>query len=186
LLIPAAGLGTRLGSSGPKALLDLCGEPMLVRTLRRFGPLLLNPAVIVVHPDHEEAIAGACTQAFPGLPFRFVHGGAERQESVLRGLNALDTDTGIVIVHDAARPFVPAGAIQASIDAAARHGGATVAIPSTDTILVADAEGFLVDTPDRSRLWACQTPQTFQVGLLRDAHEAALRTGGCRARARRD
>lgn len=178
LMIPAAGMGTRLGADGPKALLDLCGEPMLAHTLHRFEPLgLLDTAVIIVHPDHEGAIAGACVRAYPQNRFRFVQGGAERQDSVLRGLEALDPDTGIVVVHDAARPFVMPSSIQASIAAAERHGAATVAIPSVDTILVADDAGFLESTPDRGRLWACQTPQTFQVEVLRDAHEAAKRNG---------
>ena len=178
MLIPAAGMGTRLGAAGPKALLDLRGEPMLVHTLRRFEPLgLLHNTVIVVHPDHEGAIAGACVRAFPNSRFHFVPGGAERQESVLRGLDALEPATEIVVVHDAARPFVQPDSIRKSIEAAARHGAATVAIPSSDTILVADEDGFLADTPDRSRLWACQTPQTFKVEVLRSAHEAARRNG---------
>jgi 2-C-methyl-D-erythritol 4-phosphate cytidylyltransferase len=178
LLIPAAGMGTRLGTGGPKALLDLCGEPMIVHTLRRFEPLdLVHTAVIVVHPGHEAAIAEACSQAFPGARFRIVHGGAERQESVLRGLDALDPGTTIVAVHDAARPFVSPASVKQSIEAAEHCGAATVAIPSTDTILIGDEHGFLVDTPDRSRLWACQTPQTFKVEVLRKAHQAALSNG---------
>ena len=178
MLIPAAGLGTRLGAAGPKALLDLCGEPMLVHTLRRFEPLgLAQSAVIVVNADHEAAVAEACARAFPDARLRFVHGGAERQESVMRGLEALDSDTDIVVVHDAARPFVSPTSIRASIEAAAQHGAATVAIPSADTILVGDEAGFLVETPDRSRLWACQTPQTFQVTVLREAHATAARSG---------
>lgn len=178
VLIPAAGLGTRLGTPGPKALLDLCGEPMIVHTLRRFAPLgLAETAVIVVYPEHEAALSAACQAAFPTARFRFVHGGAERQESVARGLDALDADTEIVAVHDAARPFVPAAAVQAALETAAAGGAATVAIPSADTILVGDDAGYLVDTPDRSRLWACQTPQVFRVEVLRAAHAHALAAG---------
>lgn len=176
LLIPAAGSGTRLGSAVPKALVPLAGVPMLVRTLERFRPLgLVDRAVITVPPGHESLFGDVLAEAFPGTAFVLVEGGAERQDSVGRGLDRLDPDTAIVAIHDAARPFVAAESVRASIDAAAECGAATVAVPCIDTILQADAERFLVDTPDRRCLWACQTPQTFRVEVIREAHAAARR-----------
>jgi len=174
LLIPAAGQGLRLGSSGPKALIDLAGRPMIVRALERFRECgLVDGAVIVTPPDAIEAFHAALSSAFPEAAFRFAAGGEERQQSVDNGLNALDPGTEIVVIHDAARPFVGAESIRASIKAAAAYGAATVAIPCIDTILVADEDSFLTDTPDRRTLWACQTPQTFQVSVIRDAHAYA-------------
>ena len=135
LIVPAAGSGKRLGFECPKALVDLSGKPLLVRTLERFIPLdLLDNAIIPVSPGHEADFQDALTMAFPAVEFRFVAGGAERQQSVANALSALDADTDIVIVHDAARPFVADTAIQEVLQAAETFGAATLAIPSIDTL----------------------------------------------------
>lgn len=175
LLIPAAGMGTRLDLNQPKALLDLCGKPLLIHTLGRFHEtgLLEHTVVIVVPPQVHAPFDAVLAAWMPTLRYVLVDGGRERQLSVANGLAKLDVDTGIVAIHDAARPFVGAAAVSASIDAAATYGAATVAIPSIDTILVADADECLESTPDRSRLWACQTPQTFRVEVIREAHRYA-------------
>ena len=174
LLIPAAGMGTRLGAGRPKALIDLAGVPLLVRAIERFASLdLVRDAVIVIPPGFRTDFQRLLGAAFPGCPFHFVDGGAERQLSVENGLSMLLPDTGIVVIHDAARPFVSEESISASVLAAHEFGAATVAIPSVDTILVSDPDSFLADTPDRSRLWACQTPQTFRVNVIQDAHARA-------------
>ncbi|MCC6154244.1 MAG: 2-C-methyl-D-erythritol 4-phosphate cytidylyltransferase [Candidatus Hydrogenedentes bacterium] len=178
LLIPAAGMGTRLGADRPKALIDLDGVPLLVRTLARFADLdLLDNCIITIAPQARSEFEGALRVHFPTAHVRLVDGGKERQDSVRNGLAALDSTTEIVVIHDAARPFVSPESIRASVDAAAQIGAATVAIPSIDTILVSDSEAFLTATPDRNTLWACQTPQTFRVEVLRHAHDIALRDG---------
>lgn len=175
LLIPAAGEGARLGRQGPKALVDLAGMPLLLHTLRCFEPLeLVEDAIIVVPPGHGEDFEVALGRGFPRARFRFVEGGAERQRSVASGLARLDEDTEIVVIHDAARPFVTVGSIRGSIEAARISGAATVAVPCIDTILRAGEDGFLEETPNRASLWACQTPQTFRVEVIRAAHETAL------------
>jgi len=173
-MIPAAGMGLRLGCEGPKALIDIAGKPLLVRSLERFQPLgLVDGAVIIIPAGYESAFASVLAIAFPSARFSCVEGGAERQLSVSNGLDALDPATEIVAIHDAARPFVTAASVSESIEAAAQYGAATVAVPSIDTILVGDPDSFLIDTPDRARLWACQTPQTFRVPVIREAHSAA-------------
>lgn len=174
LLIPAAGMGTRLGYGVPKALIPLGDRPLLVHTLERLAPLgLMNDAVITVPAGHRDAFEGVLSGHFPGVPFALPDGGAERQDSVRHGLDALRADTDIVVIHDAARPFVSLASVKASIEAAADCGAATVAVPSVDTILEGDENGYLVRTPERGRLWACQTPQTFRVEVIREAHDAA-------------
>jgi 2-C-methyl-D-erythritol 4-phosphate cytidylyltransferase len=178
LLLPAAGLGTRLGCDGPKALIPLDGVPLLVYTLQRFAALeLVENAVVVVTPSDRAAFESALAVALPSHTLRIVDGGAERQDSVALGLAALDPDTEIVVIHDAARPFIAMESVQNSITAAAAYGASTVAIPSIDTILQADADGFLQSTPDRRYLWACQTPQTFRVEVIREAHAHARAEG---------
>jgi len=147
---------------------------MLVRTLERFRPLgLLDEAVIVAPAEALDAFRTALDDAFPEKRFRLAAGGPRRQDSVANGLELLSPGTEVVVIHDAARPFASTDAIRASIDAAAEYGAATVAIPSVDTILQADPEDFLVDTPDRDTLWACQTPQAFRVDVIRRAHAEA-------------
>jgi 2-C-methyl-D-erythritol 4-phosphate cytidylyltransferase len=174
LVIPAAGMGTRLGSPGPKALLDLESVPLLVRTLARFEASgLVRDAIIAVPPEHREEFKRTIRVAYPEAHITLVDGGAERQDSVRNGLDALDGGCEVVLIHDAARPFVAHESIEAVRDAADEHGAATVAVPVVDTILRAGADAFLEDTPERSELWACQTPQAFRLEVIRDAHARA-------------
>lgn len=174
VLIPAGGMGQRLGQPVPKALVAVAGVPLLVRTLRQFDLLgLARNAVIVVPPTHRAEFRAVLDEAFPGSDIRVVDGGEARQDSVRLGLAALDDDTEICAIHDAARLFIGPEEIRAAIDAAAEMGAATVAVPSIDTILVDDGQGMLQETPDRHRLWACQTPQVFRTEIIRSAHHEA-------------
>lgn len=178
LLIPAAGMGRRLGCDEPKALVKMAGIPLLAHTLRRFAGIgLLDGAVLVCSPDAMTAFQETLQRHFPAQRMNLVPGGAERQDSVWNGLEALDKDTGIVVIHDAARPFISPEPVRASIAAAAQFGAASVAIPVVDTIFQADAEAWLESTPPRERMWACQTPQTFRVEIIRDAHRRARAEG---------
>lgn len=174
LLIPAAGMGRRLETRIPKALVRINDTPLLVHTLRRFTLLHLDAPSVVLYPENfraefDKVLAGH------GLTerVRLVAGGAERQDSVRIGIEALDADTDVVAVHDAARPFVSLVSVRRCIAAAMEHGAATVAIPVVDTILEVSDEGFLENTPDRGHLWACQTPQAFRVDAILAAHGAA-------------
>jgi len=178
LLIAAGGIGSRLGANVPKALVELDRKPLLVRTLDRFGPLsLVASAVVAAPPGHTREFEAALSAAFPGNTPEVVEGGNQRQQSVANGLERLDGDTELVVIHDAARPFVELECIRRAVEAAEECGAATVAIPVVDTILQGDDSGFLVATPDRSLLWQCQTPQTFQVEVIRAAHAAAQSLG---------
>jgi 2-C-methyl-D-erythritol 4-phosphate cytidylyltransferase len=171
-------MGTRLGTQGPKALVELAGRPLLVRTLQRFVSIgLVDDAVIVIPPSYADAFRSALHAAFPDHAFSLVPGGAERQQSVENGLAALRESTDIAVVHDAARPFVAPESVQSGIEAAGEYGAATVAIPSVDTILQADDDACLEATPDRAHLWACQTPQIFRVDVIRAAHSQARAEG---------
>ena len=171
VVIPAAGSGKRLGYNTPKAIVPVNGVPLIVRTLQRIGRAVsLAGAVILAPSDHLTSFQSLLNDHFPQNSFLVISGGAERQESVSFGLQALDPSTSICVIHDAARPFVPERAVLESVEAASLHGGATVAIPVVDTILEANDQRLLSFTPDRSKLWQCQTPQTFQVDVIKKAH----------------
>jgi 2-C-methyl-D-erythritol 4-phosphate cytidylyltransferase len=162
-VLVAAGSGVRLEAGVPKAFVEVAGATLLAHALERF---LAHPAVrdiVVVLPPGEPAEAAA--------PASAVVGGATRQESVAAGLAALAPDVGLVLVHDVARPFVPAAVIDAVL--AALRDGADAAVPVVpihDTVRRIDASGALTGTVDRSTLVAVQTPQGFRRDVLVAAH----------------
>jgi 2-C-methyl-D-erythritol 4-phosphate cytidylyltransferase len=178
-IVVAAGRGTRLGGHTGKALLPLAGQPMLVYSLRTLSTVPeVTALVLVVAADERrqaESIVGA--RAPWRRPICIAVGGAERQDSVAAGLAAVDLDADLVLVHDAARPFVTPDCVAACVAAAASSGAAIAALPATDTVKVTDAEGWVVDTPDRSRLFLAQTPQVFRTALLREAYRRAAEEG---------
>ena len=179
VVIVAAGKGTRLQSELPKPFLSVAGRPILVHTLRRFEPIEVVRRIVVVVAAEREALCRELlhTHGPWPQPIAVVHGGAERQDSVQKGLAALETQCEIVVIHDAARPFISVEAIQRSIDAAAETGSAVVATPVRDTIKRADAQHTIRETVSRHDLWLAQTPQTFQVGVIREAHQWAQQRG---------
>jgi len=171
VIIAAAGRGSRLGAAGPKALLPLAGQSLLIRCLR---PFLAHPAVraiAVAVPDPDDT-----DLALPDPRLRLVRGGAERQDSVRAGLDALP-EVDVVLVHDAARPFAGTALIDAVAAAALHHGAAIPAIPVPDTLKRVDAGGRVVETLSRDGLHLAQTPQGFRPEVLRRAHAAAARDG---------
>ena len=175
VVIVAAGKGTRLQSELPKPFLSVAGKPILVHTLRRFVPIEAVRRIVVVVAAEREALCQEVlhTHGPWPQPMTVVHGGAERQDSVRNGLAALEPQCEIVVIHDAARPFISVEAIQCSINAAAEVGSAVVATPVRDTIKRADAQHTIRETVSRHNLWLAQTPQTFQVEVIRAAHRWA-------------
>ena len=174
-LIPAAGEGNRLKSAVKKPYVALAQKPILTHTIQRFEQ---NPAVDEIFVLVNEADFEMC-RATVLAPYAFqkvqplVAGGATRQQSVHNGVRALPADTDFVIVHDGVRPFVTDETIFACLDAAAEWGGAVAAVPVKETIKMANAEDFIVETPPRERLWTVQTPQVFRKSLLEEAHQIA-------------
>jgi 2-C-methyl-D-erythritol 4-phosphate cytidylyltransferase/2-C-methyl-D-erythritol 2,4-cyclodiphosphate synthase len=176
-LIVAAGRGTRAGSAhGPKQYVSLAGVPMLARSL---APFLRCPSVdcvrVAVHPDDQDLYA----RAVAALPDRtrllpLVIGGATRQASVRLGLEALAAENpDVVLVHDAARPFVTVATIEAILNALEHHTGAIAANPVSDTIKRAGPGGLITETIPRQDLWRAQTPQGFRFATLLAAHRRA-------------
>lgn len=177
LLIAAAGSGRRMGADRNKLLLPLAGRPVLAWTLEA---ALACPAIrwigVVGQPQDASAIAAIVTAARPDRPVEWILGGDTRQESVSRGLEALPAEAEAVLIHDGARCLVEPDLLAASaaaLERAMREGaGIVAATPVTDTIKEVE-DGAIRATPDRSRLWAAQTPQGFGVAQLRQAHALA-------------
>jgi 2-C-methyl-D-erythritol 4-phosphate cytidylyltransferase len=178
LLIAAAGSGRRMGADGNKLLLEVAGRPVLAWTLEA---ALACPVIqwigIVGQPVDAEAIAAIVAAARPDRPVQWILGGDTRQESVSRGLAALPPAADGVLIHDGARCLVEPELL-ARCAAAVQAGAAVIAAtPVTDTIKQVDDQRCITATPDRSALWAAQTPQGFPVQQLRQAHATASEQG---------
>jgi 2-C-methyl-D-erythritol 4-phosphate cytidylyltransferase len=174
-IIPAAGLGLRLGGEAPKAFREVGGESLLVHAVRGLKAAIaadLACFVIAVPPGTEDVVRKELTPYCEGARLQVVAGGSERTDSVALALDLVPHD-GIdcILVHDAARSFVPPEVIDRVV-AAVRSGAPAVVpvIPVTDTIKRVDDAGRVVDTPDRRTLVAVQTPQGFEPSVLRRAH----------------
>jgi len=178
-IVPAAGSGNRMGRELSKQYLSLGGMPLLVHTLNAFEKCpLVDALLVVVPPSDVEAVR---TGMLPRWNLKklagVIPGGKERQDSVRAGIEALDRDTDIVIVHDAVRPFITVGLIENCIRAAEKEGAATVGVPVKDTVKEVGADGRVVRTCDRNLLWLTQTPQAFRRDIIENAHRAAVRDG---------
>ena len=173
-IFPAAGSSTRMGGGGNKNLLELAGEPVLLRTLKIFSQVERVKFLIVIVAAHEIETVEKILRATENLkPWRVTVGGSERQYSIANGLKFLPGDAEIILVHDAARPLISVRTIGEVIDAAEKFGGAIAAVPAKDTIKIVDAENFVKFTPPRKNLVAVQTPQGFRREILLRAYEKA-------------
>jgi 2-C-methyl-D-erythritol 4-phosphate cytidylyltransferase/2-C-methyl-D-erythritol 2,4-cyclodiphosphate synthase len=175
-ILVGAGRGERMAAGRPKAFLDLAGDTLLTRSARAFDRSPSVQGVVAVVPAELVEEARGQLQGCAKLR-AVVPGGARRQDSVWLGLQACTPEfDGVVLVHDAARPFVDAATIAAVAAKAAEDGAAIPVVPVADT--VKRAEGTVITgTVDRSVLRAAQTPQGFRAGVLRQAYEAAIRDG---------
>lgn len=177
VVIVAAGRGVRLGGSQPKQFLPIAGVPMLLRAIRPFASHPDVRQVVVVLPRDDSAAPPSWLAPHVGAGLCVVAGGAERGDSVANGLAALDPACGIVLVHDAARPFVTRDLLDAVIAAARAGEGAVPALPVADTLKQSDGGEHVARTVPRDGLWRAQTPQAFPRDLITRAHARAKADG---------
>jgi 2-C-methyl-D-erythritol 4-phosphate cytidylyltransferase len=172
VIIPAAGQGKRMGAGKNKLLLELEDIPVFIYTLRVFEEdELCSGVILAINNDEEQVIQNLLNQYGIKKVTGMVPGGKERQDSVYQAVKFLNGD-GIVLVHDAARPFIDSEQIHKLVSAAEQVGASILAVPVKDTVKkVMDKK--VVETVERSSLWAIQTPQAFRMSLLRTAHETA-------------
>ncbi len=175
-ILVAAGRGLRAGAGGPKQYREIGGQTVIFRAMEAF---CRHPDVFAVQPVVNPDDAAIFSAAVAGLRHQApANGGATRQASVHAGLEALaPSKPDIVLIHDAARPFVSPAVISRAIDAAGHTGAAVPAIPVTDTIKQVSDTGNVEATPERARLRIAQTPQAFRFDVILDAHRRAARDG---------
>jgi 2-C-methyl-D-erythritol 4-phosphate cytidylyltransferase len=180
-LIPAAGIGKRMGVSINKQYLQLGDVPIVARTISIFEQAPFIDGIFLVIP--EEEIPFCREHVVEARGFRkvleIIPGGKERQNSVMNGLNALQRlarKDDVVLIHDGVRPFITQSLLRESIAAALNNDGALVAVPVKDTIKTVRS-GIVVDTPFRDLLWQAQTPQSFRFNIIHSAHLNAEREG---------
>jgi 2-C-methyl-D-erythritol 4-phosphate cytidylyltransferase len=179
-IVPAAGLGTRMGGDQPKQFLQLDGVPIIIFTLRRLAACAaITEFVVATRGDDVESLRERITKAVLGRPVRVVQGGDTRQQSVGNALSQVDPVTEIVAVHDAVRPFVTPAQVERLIAEARARGAAILGIPAIDTVKEVKRASLPQDvalisaTIPRERIVLAQTPQVFRYGLLRDAFKKA-------------
>ena len=178
LLIPAAGSGKRMGANRNKLLLQVRSKPLIAWTLLAAEAASSISWIGIVSQsadwdDFKSIIAELKLKKTIAL----IPGGATRQESVYNGLQALPTNAGQVLIHDGARCLVTPNLFDACSDAILHCSGLIAAVPIKDTIKVVNDNGIITSTPERKQLWAAQTPQGFDVNLLKQCHAEGIRQG---------
>ena len=176
-VVPAGGAGTRMGGGQPKQYRALAGAPILAHTLRALlRSSLIAGAVIAVPFERIAATRRVLLRHGIDRVLDVVAGGAERQESVWNGVQAVPEGVEWIVVHDAVRPFVTRELVDRLLRAARRWGAATCGVPVRDSVKRVSEET-VESTIDRAGLWLVQTPQAFRRDLLWEAHDKARRDG---------
>ncbi|MFA6989509.1 MAG: 2-C-methyl-D-erythritol 4-phosphate cytidylyltransferase [Candidatus Gastranaerophilaceae bacterium] len=170
-IIPAAGSGSRYSKNKNKLLENLCGKPVFIHTIEKIALVdEINEIIICTSPDIIEEITLLIEKWFINNAIKIILGGETRQQSVYNGLKRCE-NPDFVLIHDAARPLIEKETIIQAINSAKEKGSAIVAVPSKDTIKIADDTLKITGTPDRKYLWNIQTPQIFKYEEILNAHE---------------
>jgi 2-C-methyl-D-erythritol 4-phosphate cytidylyltransferase len=183
-IVPAAGLGTRMGTELPKQFMELDGVPLIIFTLRRLAACAaITDFLISTRVEDVLSLQAMVGKACLGRPARVVHGGDTRQQSVANALAQVDPATEIVLVHDAVRPFVTREQVERIVAEARARGAAILGLPAIDTVKEVKRASLPEDvalisaTIPRERIVLAQTPQAFSYALLRDAIRKAQQDG---------
>jgi len=183
-ILPAAGLGTRMGADTPKQFLELDGVPLVIHTLRRLASCkAITEMIVATRGDGVAPLEARIRGEKFAQPVRVVRGGDTRQDSVAAALRELPEDTDIVLVHDAVRPFVTREQIERVIDEARRRHAVILGIPAMDTVKEVKRASLPEDvalstgTIPRERIVLAQTPHSFSAKLLKEAFARAQRDG---------
>lgn len=178
-VIVSAGKGQRFMEGKKKQFSLLGGKPILAHTLEKFEacPLIRSILLVVGEEDMDYCMREIVERHRFQKVSQIVPGGKRRQESVKNGIDALPKDADLVVIHDGVRPFVTKTMIEDSIHSAIRNGAVIFALPVKDTMKMVNPDGIVLKTLDRESLWQVQTPQTFQVNLIKEALYRATEDG---------
>ncbi len=176
-IVPAAGLGVRMGANRPKQFLEVNGTPILALTLKTLQDCDAVDRIIVVAPkeDLERCRRDIVERYRLQKVMKVIPGGDRRQDSVRLGLEAAGEDFGLVVIHDGVRPLVEGKLLEKVVLAAREHGAAVAGLPARETVKEADESALVVRTLDRSGIWLVQTPQAFSWSIIHEAHDRAWR-----------
>lgn len=173
-ILVGAGTGERMGFRD-KAFLSINGIPTLIRSVLPFVKSQLVDEIIIVVKENKIGLAESIIKKYKlGKVQKIIKGGTERQDSVYNALKDI-TEAGYILIHDVARPLVTTQLVNTCIEEAMKHGAVVPAVPVKDTIKKGHV--FVEKTLDRSSLWAAQTPQVFEFGILKRAYENSIKTG---------
>lgn len=177
-VIVAAGSGKRMGADKPKQFLTLKGKTIIEHTAAVFGGCNAVDEIIIVSSESGISQCHALLSQYKwSNKVKYVCGGEERHNSVYNGINAADSGSGVIIIHDGVRPFVTERIIIDSIEAAVRYGACAAGVMSKDTVKICDEAGFVLNTPDRNHVYSIQTPQAFRSEIIFDAYKTAFNNG---------
>jgi 2-C-methyl-D-erythritol 4-phosphate cytidylyltransferase len=175
-LVPAAGMGKRMGAEINKQYLLLAGKPIVAHTLQVLQDAPLIDDIHLIVPEAEIPYCREhVVERYGFTKVRsIVAGGPERQQSVMNGLQALSgaDDDDVILIHDGVRPFISLSILEKSVETARKRDGALVAVQVKDTVKIV-ADGVVTETPARETLWLAQTPQVFRYSIIMAAHQIA-------------
>jgi len=170
-VVPAAGCGRRLGKKTRKPFITLGGKPLIVHALKTLSSARpINAIIVAVEKPYIKRLLNIIKRYRIGKVRAVVAGGRTRFESVRNCIKEAGPSFDIILIHDAARPFVDSRLVGDSIKAAHRHGGCVVAVPESDTVKLSNGKGFVKNTLDRNLIYRAQTPQAFRAGIIRKAY----------------
>lgn len=178
-IIPAAGVGVRMGGDRSKQFLELDGRPLIVTTLEKFQICpAIHSTILVVPPKDVDY----CQREIVGRynltkVEKVIAGGMRRQDSVRLGIEASGGDYGLVLIHDGVRPLITSELIERIVAAAREHRAVITGMPAKETVKGVDKNGCVVKTYDRQQVWLVQTPQAFRYEDILMAHQRAVREG---------
>lgn len=179
-IVLAAGKGLRMNAGMNKQYMKLLDKPVLAHTLEVFQKSgYIDRIILVISQEDMETCDREILSRYDfGKIAKVVYGGSERQGSVYNALAGLEEDEqGIVLIHDGARPLLDEEIIVKCVEGAKECGAVTAGVRVKETIKVVDSEGFIIQTPDRAKVWITQTPQAFKLSIIKNAHLSALNAG---------